>query len=74
MTVNQFISDEGGIAVEIPTPFECIAEWKDAFWGAPLKGTIGFGFYQVEDRKFQRVKVALYTPGRFPDFSQGFYA
>ncbi len=65
VTVNQFISDEGGIAVEIPTTFECIADWADSFWGVPLrKGQvmriISFGFYQVEDRKFRRVKAARY--------------
>jgi hypothetical protein len=65
VTVNQFISDEGGIAVEIPTTFECIADWADSFWGVPLKKgqvmrIISFGFYQVEDRKFRRVKAARY--------------
>jgi hypothetical protein len=65
VTVNQFISDEGGIAVEIPTTFECIADWQDSFWGVPLKKgqvmrIISFGFYQVEDRKFRRVKAARY--------------
>ena len=65
VTVNQFISDEGGIAVEIPTTFECIADWQDSFWGVPLKQgqemrIISFGFYQVEDRKFRRVKAARY--------------
>jgi hypothetical protein len=65
VTVNQFISDEGGVAVEIPTRFECIADWDDSFWGVPLKKgqvmeIISFGFYQVEDRKFRRVKAARY--------------
>lgn len=65
VTVNTFISDEGGIAVEIPTRFECIADWQDSFWGVPLKKgqvmeIISFGFYQVEDRKFKRVKAARY--------------
>lgn len=65
VTVNQFISDESGIAVEIPTRFECIADWEDSFWGVPLKKgqvmeIISFGFYQVEDRKFRRVKAARY--------------
>lgn len=65
VTVNTFISDEGGIAVEIPTRFECIADWQDSFWGVPLKKgqvmeIISFGFYEVEDRKFRRVKAARY--------------
>jgi hypothetical protein len=65
VTVNQFISDEGGVAVEIPTRFECIADWQDSFWGVPLKKgqvmeIVSFGFYQVEDRKFRRVKAARY--------------
>ena len=65
VTVNTFISDEGGIAVEIPTRFECIADWQDSFWGVPLKKgqvmeVISFGFYEVADRKFKRVKAARY--------------
>lgn len=65
VTVNEYISDEGGIAVEIPTRFECIEDWPDSFWGVPLKKgqvmrIISFGFYQVEDRKFRRVKAARY--------------
>ncbi|MES2606069.1 MAG: nuclear transport factor 2 family protein [Pseudomonadota bacterium] len=65
VTVNEFISDEGGIAVEIPTRFECIADWEDSFWGVPLKKgqvmrIISFGFYKVRDRKFSRVKAARY--------------
>lgn len=63
--VTEFISDEGGIAVEIPTRFECIADWKESFWGVPLKKgqvmrIVSFGFYKVVDRKFSRVKAARY--------------
>lgn len=65
VTLNQYIADEGGIAVEIPTRFECIADWENSFWGVPLKKgmvlrIISFGFYQVVDRKFSRVKSARY--------------
>jgi hypothetical protein len=65
VTVNQFISDEGGVAVEIPTTFECFADWDDSFWGIPLKKgqvqkVISFGFYQVVDHKFKRIKAARY--------------
>lgn len=65
VTLNHYIADEGGIAVEIPTRFECIADWADSFWGRPLeKGMvlriISFGFYEVVDRKFSRVKSARY--------------
>ena len=65
VTVNQFISDESGVAVEIPTRFECIADWQDSFWGVPLKKgqvmrIISFGFYQVRDHKFSYVKAARY--------------
>ena len=63
--VAEFISDEGGIAVEIPTRFECIADWKDSFWNVPLKKgqvmrVVSFGFYKVVDRKFSRIKAARY--------------
>ena len=65
VTVNQFISDEGGVAVEIPTRLECIADWQDSFWGVPLKQgqvmrIISFGFYQVRDHKFSHIKATRY--------------
>ncbi|MEY4642753.1 MAG: hypothetical protein RLZZ227_2747 [Pseudomonadota bacterium] len=63
--VTVFVSDEKTVAVEIPTRFECIADWEDSFWGRPLKKgqvmrIISFGFYQVEDRKFRHIKSARY--------------
>lgn len=63
--VTVFVADEHTVAVEIPTRFECIEDWADSFWGVPLKKgqvmrIISFGFYQVEDRKFKRVKSARY--------------
>ncbi len=63
--VTEYISDEAGIAVEIPTRFECIADWADSFWGVPLKKgqvmrIVSFGFYKVVDRKFSHVKSARY--------------
>jgi len=65
VTVNEFVSDEHTIAVEIPTTFECIADWEDSFWGVPLKKgqvlrIVTFGFYRVEDRKFRYIKTARY--------------
>jgi hypothetical protein len=63
--VTVFVADENTVAVEIPTRFECIADWDDSFWGVPLKKgqvmrIISFGFYQVEDRKFKHIKSARY--------------
>ena len=63
--VTTFVADANTVAVEIPTRFECIADWTDSFWGVPLnKGEvmriISFGFYQVEDRKFKHIKSARY--------------
>lgn len=63
--VTVFVSDENTVAVEIPTRFECIADWEDSFWGVPLKKgqvmrIVSFGFYQVEDRKFKHIKSARY--------------
>ena len=60
-----FVSDEHTVAVEIPTRFECIADWEDSFWGKPLKKgevmeIVTFGFYEVEDRKFKHIKTARY--------------
>ncbi|HEY0962500.1 MAG TPA: nuclear transport factor 2 family protein [Pseudomonadales bacterium] len=63
--VTVFVADENTVAVEIPTRFECIADWEDSFWGVPLKKgqvmrIISFGFYQVEERKFKHIKSARY--------------
>jgi hypothetical protein len=63
--VTVFVADEQTVAVEIPTRFECIADWDNSFWGVPLKKgqvmrIISFGFYQVEDRKFKHIKSARY--------------
>jgi hypothetical protein len=63
--VTVFVADEKTVAVEIPTRFECIADWEDSFWGVPLKKgqvmrIVSFGFYQVEDRKFKHIKSARY--------------
>ena len=35
--LDVFVADEHTVAVEIPTRFECIADWTDSFWGVPLK-------------------------------------
>lgn len=63
--VNQFIADANGIAVEIPTRFECFKDWDDSFWGRPIKAgevlrIISFGMYVVEDSKFKHIKSARY--------------
>jgi len=60
-----YVADEHTVAVEIPTRFECIADWEDSFWGVPLKKgqvmrIITFGFYEVENRKFKHIKAARY--------------
>lgn len=65
VTVNQFISDANGVAVEIPTTFECFNDWDDSFWGRPIKAgevlrIISFGMYVVEDGKFKTIKAARY--------------
>lgn len=65
VTCTEYVADEHTVAVEIPTRFECIADWEDSFWGVPLqKGQvmriITFGFYKVRDRKFAGIKTARY--------------
>jgi hypothetical protein len=62
---TMYVADEHTVAVEIPTRFECIADWEDSFWGVPLsKGQvmriITFGFYQVENKRFRHIKTARY--------------
>lgn len=65
VTCTEYASNETTVAVEIPTRFECIADWDDSFWGIPLKKgqvmrLITFGFYKVADRKFIGIKTARY--------------
>lgn len=60
--VTRFISDESGIAVVIPTTFECIADWEDSFWGIPLKAgevlrIVSWGMYEVEDNMFRHIRA-----------------
>jgi len=65
VTCTEYVANETTVAVEIPTRFECIADWEDSFWGVPLKKgqvmrIITFGFYKVQDRKFIGIKTARY--------------
>ncbi len=65
VTCTEYVASETTVAVEIPTRFECIADWDDSFWGVPLKKgqvmrIITFGFYKVQDRKFIGIKTARY--------------
>lgn len=65
VTCTEYVANETTVAVEIPTRFECIADWEDSFRGVPLKKgqvmrIITFGFYKVQDRKFIGIKTARY--------------
>lgn len=61
--LTQYIADANGIAVEIPTTFECFSDWEDSFWGRPLRSgevlrLVSFGIYQLEDGLFRRIQTA----------------
>ena len=63
--VTTFITDGNQLAVEIPTTFEVKKDWDDSFWGVPLKKgqvmrIISWGFYDIEDGKFKRIRTARY--------------
>jgi len=63
--VTTFITDGNQLAVEIPTTFEVIKDWDDSFWGVPLKKgqvmrIISWGFYDIEEGKFKRIRTARY--------------
>lgn len=63
--VTAYITDGKQLAVEIPTTFEVIADWDDSFWGVPLKKgqvmrIVSWGFYDIEDGKFKRIRTARY--------------
>lgn len=61
--LTEFIADADGIAVEIPTTFECIVDWEDSFWGRPLRRgevlrIVSLGLYKVENGLFTQIKTA----------------
>jgi len=61
VSVDQFVSDDTGVAVIIPTVFECIKDWDDSFWGIDLKAgqkmeITSWGFYQVQDGRFTSIQ------------------
>jgi hypothetical protein len=63
--VTTFISDGNQLAVEIPTTFEVTRDWDDSFWGVDLKQgqvmrIVSWGFYEIEDGKFKRIRTARY--------------
>ena len=63
--VAAFVSDATGIAAELPTEFRVYKDWENGFFQRPLKAgevmrTISFGFYEVRDRKFARIRATRY--------------
>jgi hypothetical protein len=63
--VAQFVSDATGIAAELPTEFRVFKDWENGYFQRPLKAgqvmrTISFGFYEVKDRKFRRIRATRY--------------
>jgi hypothetical protein len=63
--VAQFVSDATGIAAELPTEFRVYKDWENGFFQRPLKAgevmrTISFGFYEVRDKKFTRIRAVRY--------------
>jgi hypothetical protein len=65
VTCTEFVANSQTVAVEIPTRFECIADWEDSFWGIPLRQgqileIVTFGFYKMRAGKFASIKTARY--------------
>jgi len=63
--VAAFVSDATGIAAELPTEFRVYKDWENGFFQRPLKAgevmrTISFGFYEVKDGKFKRIRATRY--------------
>jgi len=63
--VAAFVADATGIAAELPTEFRCYKDWENGFFQRPLKAgevmrTISFGFYEVKDGKFKRIRATRY--------------
>ncbi|MEP7245869.1 MAG: nuclear transport factor 2 family protein [Gammaproteobacteria bacterium] len=63
--VVAFLSNATAIAAELPTEFRVYKDWENGYFQRPLKAgevmrTISFGFYEVEDRKFRRIRAARY--------------
>jgi hypothetical protein len=69
-TVRRFISDPGGVAVELETEFTAIADWPD-FSAGPLREgdvlrRIGFAHYDNSPGGFTRVATALHRVVQAP--------
>lgn len=70
VTCTDYVSDSNGVAVVIPTVFECIRDWDNSFWGIDLKAgqrleIISWGFYGMENSKFRSIKTTRAEGGEW---------
>ncbi len=70
VTLTDYVADAAGIAVVIPTVFECILDWPASFWNRDLKAgerleIVSWGFYKVEDGKFKHIKTVRAVAGEW---------
>jgi hypothetical protein len=61
--VTHFVSDENGIAAELPSEFKVYRDWPDGYFRRPLKAgevlrVVSFVMYWLEDGKFRHIKSA----------------
>ena len=68
LVIRQVIADEDGLATEIDTTFEALADWPDFIAGAMKKGDIirivSFVLYRIEHGKFTHIRSARFLGQR----------
>lgn len=70
VTCTDYVADNNGVAVIIPTVFECIKDWPDSFWGIDLQQgqrleITSWGFYGMEGGKFRSIKTTRAVGGEW---------
>ena len=72
VTLDRYVADANGIAVIIPTRFECIRDWDDSFWGIDLKvgqtlDIVSWGFYRMQEGKFRHIMTTRAGGGEWTE-------
>ena len=60
VTLERYVADRDGVAVIIPTLFECFRDWDNSFWGLDLKAgqtlnIVSWGFYRMQEGRFRHI-------------------
>lgn len=70
VTLDRYVADANGVAVIIPTHFECIRDWNDSFWGIDLEAgqtldIVSWGFYRMQEGRFAHIMTTRAQGGEW---------